>query len=158
MKKLFLVFIGFSLLVGNSAAQYGYAPSAAELSRRMSYDDPYLYQRYKSGKALAGVGIGLTFGGFGTMVIGYMAADKQTVTTRTSAEVKLTGPGAGVFAAGMLCTLAGIPIWIVGSVKKKNARNAYLRDYGYGYQVPVQSSPYLQLNPAPNGVQLAFVF
>ena len=116
MKKLLLVCIILALFAGNSAAQYGHAPSATELSRRMAINDPFLYQRYKSGKTMSGVGIGLTFGGFGTMVIGYMAADKQTVTTSTSAEVKLTGPGAGVFAAGMLCTLAGIQVWIKPSV------------------------------------------
>ena len=159
MKKFFLVFISLALFAGNSVAQqYGYVPSAAELSRRMAYNDPYLYQKYKSASALSGFGAGLTIGGVAAIFIGIATADKETVKTGTSTQVNLSGPGAGVFAAGMVCTLAGTPIWIIGSTKKRNVRNTYLREYGYSYQAPAPPSPYLQLNTAQNGLALALVF
>ena len=160
MKKFILFFIGLALFAGNGVAQQyaGYPRSKAELKERMAYDDPYLYQRYKSASTLSGVGAGMTIGGVAAMVIGFATADKTTTTTSTSAEVKLTGTGAAVFGAGAVCALAGGTIWIIGSVKKNSSRNAYLREYGYSFQSPVRPSPYLQLNPARNGLELALVF
>ena len=159
MKKLILVCISLALFAGKGAAQYGgRVPSAAELSYRMSMDDPYLYQKYKSASALSGFGAGLTLGGVAAIVIGIATADKETVTNGMSTQVNLSGSGAGIFAGGMVCVLVGTPIWIIGHTKKKNARNAYLREYGYGMHAPEHPSPYLQLNTTPRGLGLAFVF
>ena len=92
------------------------------------------------------------------MVIGRVTADTETVTKNTGTEINLTGPGAVVFGIGFISMVAGIPIWITGSTKKKNARNTYLREYGYSYQPTVRPSHYLQLNIVRNGLELAFVF
>ena len=159
MKKLIFICIALALFAGKGAAQYadGYM-SAAELQYRMSRNDPQLYQKYQSASALSGFGAGLTLGGVAAIVIGIATADKETVTNGLSTQVNLSGQGAGVFAAGIVCALAGTPLWIIGNTKKKNVRNTYLREYGYGMNTPEHPSPYLQLNTAPKGLGLAFVF
>ena len=157
MKKLVLIGISLVLFAGKGVAQY-LAPSKAELSYKMAMNAPHLYQKYRSGSTLAGFGAGLTIGGLAAAVIGYAVADKETVKDGMTTTVNLSGEGAGIFAAGMVCAVAGTPIWIIGGVKKRNARNAYLREYGYGFHAPVPPSPHLQLNTARNGLGLAFVF
>jgi hypothetical protein len=159
MKKLMVICISFVLFVGQVSAQYtNTVPGNAELKYRMSMNAPHLYKSYKSGSTLSGFGTGLTLGGIACIIIGIATADKETVKSGMQTQVNLSGPGAAVFGAGMVCALAGTPIWIIGGTKKKNARNRYLREYGYDALVPVQPSPYLQLNTAPNGLGLAFVF
>ena len=159
MKKMFLVCISLLLLAGNGAAQYANtAISAAELKQKMALNAPHLYKRYKTGSTLSGIGTGLTLGGVGAIVFGIATADKETVTTGTGTQVNLSGPGAGIFAGGLVCAIVGTPLWIVGNSQKRNARNNYIRQFGYGNHVPAQPSPYLQLNTTPNGLGLAFVF
>ena len=158
MKKLFLLCLSLSLLVGNATAQIGYRPSKAELKYDMSLDAPHLYKKYKTGSTLAGVGTGLTIGGVAAIIIGIATADKETVNTSTGTQVNLSGSGGGVFAAGLVCALAGTPLWIIGGAKKKNARNTFLREYGNSVYGQNHSSPYLQLTTAPKGLGLAFVF
>ena len=161
MKKLILVSISLALFAGQSVAQYVAPMSGAELKYRMSMDAPQLYQKYQSGSKLAGFGAGLTIGGLVAIVVGAATADKETVTNGVSTQVNLSGTGGAVFAAGVICALVGVPVWTVGNTKKKNAKNAYLKDYGYGFHAPVPvppPSPHLQLNTSSNGLGLAFVF
>jgi hypothetical protein len=101
----------------------------ADLSQ-MSVNAPELYRKYRSGAALKGVGMGLTLASLLAMVVGIATADKETVTTDTQTTVNLSGSGGAMFAIGLVGTLVGTPLWIVGSSKKRRAVNAYLRDYG----------------------------
>jgi len=140
-----------------NAAQLS-TPSTTELKDRMALNAPDLYKKYKSGSTLSSVGASLTLGGATAMLIGFAAADKETVTDETSTTVNLSGPGGVVFAIGLVSTVAGTPLWIVGHVKKKKAKNAHLREFGYDAHTPVLPSPHLQINPAPNGMGMAFVF
>ncbi len=155
MKKLILVCISLAIFAGNGLAQRNNLNlSSAELRQRMSIDAPQLYKKYKSGSTLSGIGAGLTIGGVALAVVGVATAEKETESTATGAQVNLSGSGAAVFAAGIVCALAGTPLWIIGHSKKKRAKNTYLRDYGYSENLPVQPSPYLQLNTASNGLGL----
>ena len=159
MKKIFLVCIGLLLLAGKSAAQYAsYGMSTAELKQRMALNAPHLYKRYNTGSTLSGIGAGLTLGGVGAMVFGIATADQETVKTGTGTQVNLSGTGAVIFAGGLVSAIIGTPLWIVGHSQKRNARNNYIRQFGYSDHVPVRPSPYLQLNTSQDGVGLALVF
>ena len=159
MKNLVLVCISLVFFAGKSIAQNAdQALSTAELKQRMALDDPRLYQRYKTGSTLSGIGCGVTLGGVAAVIIGIASADKETQTNGLNTQVYLSGPGAGIFAAGLVAALVGTPVWIVGHSIKKNTRSSYLRQYGDGSNVPVHPSPYLQLNSVSNGLGLAFVF
>ena len=153
MKKI-LVCMMLLGLIGN------YASAQMELQQRMALNAPRLYQSYKTGSTLSGIGAGLTLGGVAAIVIGIATADKETVTNGASTQVNLSGTGAGIFAAGIVSTLAGTPLWIIGNTKKRNARNAFLREFGNSVQAPVPPAPHLQLNTTPYGMGmgLAFVF
>ena len=139
----------------------GSPPSKAELKRLMALNSPHHYDKYKSGSTLSGIGAGMTLGGVAIAIIGFAVADKEYKDIEGSGvgtRVNLSGPGAGIFAAGIVSSVVGTPLWIVGGSKKKRTRNAYLREFGYSFTTPVHPSPYLQLNTAPNKVGLAFVF
>jgi hypothetical protein len=123
----------------------------------MSYDAPDLYRSYRSGKTLSGLGMGFTIGGLAMMVIGVATADTDTQSSGTQTTVYLSGDGAAVFGLGLVFTLVGTPIWIVGSAKKRNAKNAYFREFGE-LNLPTLPSPYLKLNSTSNGMGLAYVF
>lgn len=156
MKKLILVSICLAIFAGESVAQYANVNmSKEELKEKMALNSPYLYQKYNSGSKLSNIGMGLTLGGLAAAITGYAVADKETVTTSTGTQVNLSGPGGAVFAVGVIGAVAGTPLWIVGSVKKKKARNAFLQEYGATVNVP---SPYLQINSTRNGLGLALVF
>jgi ABC-type uncharacterized transport system permease subunit len=161
MKKLVIACISLAIFAGNGLAQ-GNSPqlSSADLKQRMALDAPQLYKRYKSGSTLSGVGAGLTIGGAVAIVVGIAIADKETKKTNMGTQTNLSGPGAAVFAVGLVSALAGTPLWIIGHSKKKRAKNAHLRDYGYSGHIPAQSSPYLQIKAAPNGMGagLALIF
>ena len=151
MKKLILVFISLSLFVGTGVAQYANnRQSTEELMRRMSTNDPYLYQRYRSGSTLSGIGAGLTIGGIAVAVIGFATADSEEIKDGNSTRIEFSGEGAVIGAVGVVCALAGTPLWIIGSTKKKKARNAYLRQYS--------NTSYMQLKVVPNGLGMAYVF
>ena len=155
MKKLILVFISLAIFAGKSTAQSQIRLSTAELKEMMAMNAPHLLPRYESACRLSGIGTGLTIGGVAAIILGAATADKETVNTATSTQVNLSGPGAGVAVAGFLCTATGIPLWIVGGVKKKNLKNKYFNEFGENTKAP---SPYLQLNPSRNGIGLALVF
>lgn len=160
MKKLVLACISLAIFAGNGLAQGNPQLSSADLKQRMSLNAPQLYKSYKSGSTLSGVGAGLTIGGAVAIVVGIATADKETEKTNMGTQTNLSGPGAAVFAVGLVSALAGTPLWIVGHSKKKRAKNAYLRDYGYSGHIPVQSSPYLHIKATHDGMGagLALVF
>ena len=159
MKKMILVSISLLLFVSKGAAQsVGNESSASQLEQRMALNAPHLYKSYNTGSMLSTSGAILTIGGVAAIFLGYAVADKETVKNGNSTQVNLSGSGAVVFSVGIVAALVGTPIWIIGSTKKRNARNVYLREYGYGAQVPVHPSSSLQLTSAPNGVGLALVF
>ena len=159
MKRLSILVLGCIFAQMTMNAQNVVAvPSTAEIMQKMALNAPYLYERYKSASTTKSVGVGLTLGGAAIAVIGFAVADKETITTGTYTETKLSGPGAGVFVAGMVSACVGTPLWIVGGIKKKNTRNAYIREFGYSMQAPVQPLPYLQLQVAPSRMGLALVF
>jgi hypothetical protein len=153
MKKIFLVWICLAAFAGTCMAQYS-SNRAGNWVDDMCTNAPELYGSYRSGSTLKGLGMGLTFGGLAAAVIGVATADKETTSTGigTQVNLNLSGSGAAVFVVGTVCILVGTPIWIVGGSKKRRARNAYLREYGY--EIPAQPAPYLKLN----GVGLALVF
>jgi len=159
MKKMFLVCIGLALLAGKGIAQNAnYSMSTAELKQRMALNAPHLYKRYNTGSTLSSIGAGLTIGGASAIVIGIATADKETVKTGTHTQVNLSGTGAAIFAGGLVCAIVGTPLWIVGGSQKRNARNNYIRQFGYSDNITVRPSPYLQLNTLQDGVGLALVF
>ena len=130
------------------------------LKQMMSINAPHLYDRYNSANNLSNIGTGLTLAGLGAAIFGYTIADKETRSSSMGTEVYLSGPGAAIFSAGFIGACVGTPLWIVGAVKKKRVRNAYLREFGYSNYVPTQSSPYLQITTAQKGmgIGMAFVF
>ena len=151
MKKLVLVFISFAIFAGNGVAQYANnRQSPTELMSRMSTNDPYLYQKYRSGSALSGVGAGLTIGGLAVAVIGIATADTEEIKDGNTTRIEFSGDGAVIGAAGIVCAMVGTPLWIIGSSKKRNARNNYLRKYS--------NTSYMQLKVVPNGLGMAYVF
>jgi hypothetical protein len=160
MKSLAIVGIVLFLFTGKCVAQNsGSALSTAELKERMGLNAPQLYQKYKSASRLSGVGTGLTLGGAALMVVGIATADKETERSDARVEVRLSGAGGAVFVVGLLSACAGTPLWIIGSSKKRNARNAYLRQFGDSAYAPKPSpSLYLQVRPSSNGAGLAVIF
>jgi len=151
MKKLVLVFISLALFAGNSVAQYARnGQNTAELMQRMSINDPYLYQKYRSGSALSGVGAGLTIGGLAVAILGFATADSEEIKDGNTTRIEFSGEGAVIGTVGVVCALAGTPLWIIGSSKKRNARNNYLRKYS--------NTSYMQLKVVPNGLGIAYVF
>ena len=132
--------------------------SDAELRQRMAVNAPALYNKYKSASTMRNAGMGMTLGGVAAIIIGIATADKETIQDGAYTQVNLSGPGAGIFAIGIVSSIVGTPLWIIGGAKKKNTRNAYIRDFGYSFQAPVHPSPYLQLHAATNRLGLALVF
>ena len=132
--------------------------SDIELKQKMALNAPYLHDKYTTATTLKRFGVGLTLGGLAATIIGVAVADKDVVKENGVTTTYLSGPGAGVFTVGMVSICVGTPLWIVGGVKRKKTRNAYLQEFGYGFQAPVQPSPYLQLTAAPNRIGLALVF
>jgi hypothetical protein len=164
MKKIFLTVICMALFASENMAQYynNYNNYNNYRSRNwvedMSYDAPDLYRSYRSGSTLSGLGMGFTLGGLAAAVIGYSIADKETVSNSTGTTVYLSGQGAVMFAAGIVFAVVGTPLWIVGSTKKRRAKNAYLREFGDLPTLPDPALPYLKLNGHSHGLGLAFVF
>ena len=159
MKKVFLICFSLVLFAGKSVAQHAsVALSDKELKQRMALNAPYFYDKYKTGSTLKSAGIGMTIGGVALGIIGATIADKETITEGGTTTVNLSGPGAAVFGVGIVSAVAGTPLWIIGGTKKKNARNTYLREFGYSMYMPTQPSPYLQLTSSPNSIGLALVF
>ena len=157
MKKLLLLFISLVLFTGKGVAQNAKLQlSKAELKQEMALNAPQLYKKYKTGKALSGIGMGLTIGGFIAVVAGIASEDNETVKEGGKTTVYLSGSGATLASLGTACILGGVPLWIIGGTKAKKARNRYL--YDYSYDIPAKSSPYFQINTARNGVGLAYVF
>ena len=124
----------------------------------MALNAPHLYDKYKTESTLKNVGVGMTIGGVVLSIIGAATADKETKQEGGTTYTYLSGPGAGVFTVGILSTVVGTPLWIIGGIKRKNTREIYLREFGYSMRVPVQPSPYLQLVSTPNSLGLALVF
>ncbi|MDR0394075.1 MAG: hypothetical protein LBH77_02840 [Tannerella sp.] len=159
MKNLLLLCIGLVLFTGKGSAQNHLnlrRLNKEELKYEMSRNAPQLYRQYRTGSTLSGVGMGLTLGGIAAIVIGVATGEKETVTEGGQTTLYIYGAGGGIAAIGTACALAGTPLWIIGNVKKKKARNRYIRDYSY--DLPGKPSPYLQLNAVRNGMGLAYVF
>jgi hypothetical protein len=167
MKKIFLAFVCLAFFASENRAQYynNYSNYGRNSNYRggswlddMSYDAPDLYRSYRAGSSLAGFGMGLTLGGLAVAVIGVATAETEETTSNGATQITFTGPGGAMLAAGVVTAIVGTPIWIVGSTKKRNAKRAYLRDYGEIRPLPVPPSPHLQLNSTANGMGLALVF
>ena len=159
MKSFFLMCISLVIFTGKGLAQNtNVALNDKELKQRMALNAPYLYDKYKAESMLKNVGVGMTIGGVALGIFGAAIADKETVKEGGTTTVNLSGPGAAVFGVGVVSAVVGTPLWIIGGVKRKNTRNAYLREFGYSTHMPVKPSPYLQLTSSPNNVGLALVF
>ena len=159
MKKIVILCLCVSMLTGKSVAQHNsYALSKLDLKTSMAMEAPKYYSKYVSGSKLGGVGCALTLGGAVVAIIGAATADREKVKTDTGSQVSLTGTEGVLYHVGIVGVMAGTPLWIIGSTKKKNARNAYLKQFGTGYNPPNATSPYLQLNIAHQGVGCSFVF
>ena len=160
MKRVFLcVSVSLVLFTGKGVAQNtSVALNDKELKQRMALNAPHLYDKYKTESTLKSVGVGMTIGGVALSVLGAAVADKETVKEGGTTTVYLSGPGAGVFSVGIISTVVGTPLWIIGGTKRKKTRNDYLREFGYSMHVPVQPSPYLQLISTSNTLGLALVF
>jgi hypothetical protein len=161
MKKIFLTVICLALFASENMAQY-YSNYNSYRSRNwvedMSYDAPDLYRSYRSGSTLSGLGMGFTLGGLAAAVIGYATAEKEEVSSSTETTVYLSGGGAAMFVSGIVFAVVGTPLWIVGSTKKRRARNIYFREFGDLPTLPAPASPYLKLNSHSRGMGLALVF
>jgi hypothetical protein len=157
MKKLLLLGISLVLFTGKGIAQnYNLLLSKEALKQEMALKAPPLYKQYNTGSALSRVGMGLTLGGIAALFIGAATAETETVTYGGVSTLEISGPGYTIASIGTICALAGTPLWIIGSTKKKKARNRFLRNYSS--DIPDKSSPYLQLNAVRNGMGLAYVF
>jgi hypothetical protein len=103
------------------------------------------------------LGIGLLGGGLAVATVGIATSEKNISTGATQATIEFTGTGGAIAAVGIFASIAGVPLMIIGSKKKKNAQRSYLRQYesntGFEDLAP-QRSPRLEVHS--NG--LAFVF
>ena len=157
MKKIVLTLICCAFFAGENRAQYsGY--SSKEFMADWSYNDPATYSSYRKGSTLKGFGLGMIIGGGVAMIVGIATADKTTTSNGLSTQVNLSGTGGAVFAAGTVCAVAGIPLMIIGNVKRKNAKQAYLNEFGEIQTGSVSPEPRLELQTSPGGMGLAFVF
>ena len=157
MEKLLFLCISLVLFTGKGIAQnVNMQLSKEELRQEMALKAPHLYKKYKTGKTMSYIGMGLTLGGVGAVIAGIYSGDNETVEEGGRTTVYLSESGAAFASVGTACILAGTPLWIIGSTKRKNAQKRYFRDYSY--DVPAKPSPYLQLNAVRNGIGLAYVF
>jgi hypothetical protein len=116
----------------------------------MSTDDPFLYQRYASGRRQAGFGRILLIVG-AVSSIGGVAA----LSSDSDHDTSLGSSGAIFLAIGGICITAGIPVLIIGGVKKNSAMSEYRRRYA---DASGKGAPHFQLNVHTNGLGLAYVF
>ncbi|MDR2287288.1 MAG: hypothetical protein LBE04_07425 [Prevotellaceae bacterium] len=132
--------------------QYSYQ---ADWKSRMKATAPDLYQKYRKGSTLTGVGIGMMSAGVVMIIIGAVTGEKSIVTTATSVNVRVAGTGGAVVAIGSVCVLASTPLMIVGFSKKSKVKREYFSQYGnrVEYKSPLQL-PHFELRT--NGI--AFVF
>ena len=157
MEKLLLLCISLALFTGKGIAQnVNMQLSKEELRQEMALKAPHLYKKYKTGRAISYVGMGLTIGGVVAVIAGISSSDNETVKEGGRTTVYLSGSGAAFASAGTACILAGTPLWIIGGTKKRKSQNRYIRDYCY--EEPSKTSPYLQLKAARNEIGLAYVF
>ncbi|MDR1115341.1 MAG: hypothetical protein LBL33_04205 [Tannerella sp.] len=162
MKKHLFVFICFLFIANNSSAQYAYpAYNTANLMSRMAQNDPYLYWRYQKASRLAGFGLGLVIGGTACMVIGAATGEQNEIKSGNTTTVEVTGTGAAIAGAGLICAIVGTPLMITGYVKRGNVKRMYLREYGDMAFKPSPSPsclPHLKINSSFQHVGLAYVF
>ena len=157
MKKLLLLCISLALFTGKGIAQnFNVQLSKEELRQEMALNAPQLYKKYKTGRTLSGIGMGLTLGGVAAVIAGIASGDNETVKEGGRTTIYLSGSGAAFASIGTACILAGIPLWIIGGTKKRKAQNRYIRDFSY--EVAAKPLPYIQLNAVRNGIGLAYVF
>ena len=157
MKKLLLLCISLALFAGKGVSQnVNLQLSKEELRREMALNAPHLYKKYKTGKVMSGIGMGLTLGGVVAVIAGISSSDNETVEEGGRTTVYLSGSGYAFASVGTACILAGTPLWIIGSTKRRKSQNRYFRDYSY--EEPAKSSPYLQLSAVRNGIGLAYIF
>jgi hypothetical protein len=125
---------------------------------KMQAAAPDLYQKYRKGATMTGVGIGLLSAGVVAVVVGVATGEKSTTKTATSVSYRVEGTGGAVAAIGSVCVLTGTTLMIIGSSKKRKIKQQYFTQYGnkinaYERKSPLQS-PHLELRL--NG--LAFMF
>ena len=170
MKKILLAIACLSLFASHGTAQQrryyneynsnynsGYRPRSSWVDD-MAYNAPDLYRSYRIGRTLGGLGAGFTIGGLSLAVLGVATAEKETTTNGGMTTVELSGSGGAVFAAGIVFTLVGTPLWIIGGAKKKNTRRTYLREFGDVQAVHTPPSPYVKLHNTSQSMGLALVF
>ncbi|MDR2146675.1 MAG: hypothetical protein LBE91_09495 [Tannerella sp.] len=133
-----------------------YQTRSTDWRHNMALDAPDLYRNYRSGSVLKNIGMGLTLGGLGVVVASVIIAETETVKEGSTMIDDFSGTGSVLASVGTVCVLAGTPLWIIGGTKKRIARNAYLRDYGW--QPPAQPAPRLEIQTTGNSMGLAFVF
>jgi hypothetical protein len=114
----------------------------------MMKNRPDLYRQYGSGNRQARLG-----GIF--MIVGGVMAGGGLIGMVASEDSESYDICAGFFITGDVILTVGIPITIVGSVKRGRALRAYQNSV-YGETKP--AAPHLQLNLHGNGLGLAYVF
>jgi hypothetical protein len=99
------------------------------------------------------------------IAVSIAAGEKVEETNRNGTRVgfyvgdtKIKGTGGVIAGVGIVSTFAGVPLWIIGSTKKKNTRRTYLREFGDVQTESASPSPYLQLNRSSHSIILALVF
>jgi hypothetical protein len=129
-------------------------PNGGYWKSDMQLKAPYLYQNYRKGSNLVKGGWYMIGGGILLSIVGAAVAEKEEVNrTSTYVEYKLKGPGAAVAMVGSIAATAGIPVVIVGYVKRNRAKRDFFNSYQRVEKSPAQS-PHFELRT--NG--LAFVF
>ena len=157
MKKLLFLCICLALFTGKGITQnVNVRLSKEELRQEMALNAPHLFKKYKTGRVMSGLGMGLTLGGVAAVIAGIASGDNETVEEGGRTTIYLSGSGAAFASIGTACILAGTPLWIIGGTKKRKAQNRDIRDFSY--DVPAKPFPYMQLNAVRNGIGLAYVF
>ena len=123
----------------------------------MQIKAPYLYQDYRKNAKLVKAGWWMIGGGILLMGIGSSVAEENNASsTYPYGQYGVSVSGSVLYWIGCASYTAGIPVVIVGYVKRNRAKRDYFMQYGNGRYVrksPLQS-PHFELRT--NG--LAFVF
>lgn len=149
MKKCFIAIVFLLCCFFLQAQNAGNSTIAIEDSMSLQEAYEFYKNRFERATTTRNAGIGITTAGLGLTTIGLFAIGSSQ--TWDGAII-----GGYIFLIGGVTTLIGVPVWITGSVKRKNISKA-LKELQEKLSVPIGRTR-LYLGPAGDGVGLTLKF